>query len=180
MSEGQEMKWYVIHTYAGYEKKVQQSLQNLLRQRGLEDRVGRIVVPVKKEVRVRDGRRRQVERRLFPGYILIQMALDDDLWHLILRTPGVTGFVGPSGRPVPLPEEEVQAVLAEVEEKEPALSVDLKVGEVVQIIDGPFRDFEGTVAEIDEERGKVKVLVSFFGRETPVEIDFLQVKRVVE
>lgn len=169
--------WYVVHCYSGYENKVKKSLQNRISSLGFEDRVFQVVVPSEEEVELRDGKRRTVERRIFPGYILVQMLLDDDTWSLVRNTPGVTGFVGAGTKPSPLRQEEVEKILERMHSQTPRIKVSFRRGETVRITSGPFADFMGTVDEISPEKGKVKVLVSFFGRETPVELDVLEVEK---
>jgi len=145
---------------------------------GVADKIFRVLVPSEEEIEIRDGQRRIVQRKIFPGYILVQMLLSDEVWHVVRQTPGVTGFVGPGNTPVPLPDHEVQAILKQMEAEAPKIRVEFTIGQAVRIVDGPFTDFEGVVDEIDQERGKVRVLVSFFGRETPIELDFMQIERI--
>jgi transcriptional antiterminator NusG len=171
--------WYVVHTYSGYENKVKQNLEQRIRSLGVADSIFRVLVPTEEEIEIRDGQRRTVQRKIFPGYILVQMLLSDETWHVVRHTPGVTGFVGPGSKPVPLPEHEVQAILKQMEAEAPKIRVEFSVGQAVRIVDGPFADFEGVVDEINQEKGKVRVLVSFFGRETPIELDFMQIERLV-
>lgn len=169
--------WYVVHCYSGYENKVKKALHNRIAAMGYEDLILQVVVPVEEEVELREGKRRTVERRIFPGYILVQMVLNDDTWSLVRNTPGVTGFVGAGTKPTPLRQEEVDKILKRMEEGEPHIRVSFRRGETVRIVTGPFADFMGTVDEVDPEKGKVKILVSFFGRETPVELDLLEVEK---
>ncbi|MBC7226131.1 MAG: transcription termination/antitermination protein NusG [Thermoflexales bacterium] len=173
-----ERAWYVIHCYSGYENKVKHNLEQRIETMRMQDKIFQVVIPTEEEIEVRDGKRRTVERRVFPGYVLVQMILDDESWSVVRNTPGVTGFVGMGNRPTPLRPEEVQAIMKRMEAEAPRVKVTYKTGQKVRIIDGPFRDFIGVVDTIDEERTKVRVLVSFFGRDTPVELDFLQVERV--
>jgi len=178
VSEPQDSRsWYVIHCYSGYENKVKHNLEQRIETMRMQDRIFQVVVPTEDEVEVRDGKRRTIERRIFPGYILVQMALSDDSWYVVRNTPGVTGFVGMGNEPTPLRSEEVQAIMKRMEAEAPKIKVTFKSGQKVRIIDGPFNEFIGLVDEIDMERAKVRVLVSFFGRETPVELDFLQVEK---
>lgn len=179
--------WYVVHCYSGYENKVEKGLKQRINSLGLQDRIFRVVVPVEREVEIREGQRKNIERRVFPGYILVEMMelhegdpASDEVWYAVRNTPGVTGFVssGDQQRPVPLREEEVQKILKRMESEEPKVHVTFRVGQTVHIIDGPFADFRGTVDAVDMTKGKVRVLVSFFGRETPVELDLLQVEKV--
>ncbi|MBN1979131.1 MAG: transcription termination/antitermination protein NusG [Anaerolineae bacterium] len=169
--------WYVIHCYSGYEAKVRHNLEQRIETMQMQDQIFQVVVPTEDEIEVRDGKRRVVERRVFPGYILVQMLLNDDSWYVVRNTPGVTGFVGMGNEPTPLRPEEVQGIMKRMEAEAPKIKVTFRQGQKVRIIDGPFIEFIGVVDEIDMERAKVRVLVSFFGRETPVELDFLQVEK---
>lgn len=169
--------WYVIHCYSGYEFKVQRNLLNRIESMGMEDYIFDVVVPTEEEVELREGKRRTVERRIFPGYLFIEMLMTDDSWSVVRNTPGVTGFVGSGTKPTSVPQSDIDKIRHRMEEDEPRVKVSFREGEAVRIVDGPFADFMGTVDEINSDRGKVKVLVSFFGRETPVELDFLQVER---
>ncbi len=172
-----ERAWFVIHCYSGYEQKVKHNLEQRIETMQMQDKIFQVVVPTEEEVEVKDGKRRITERRVFPGYILVQMILEDKPWAVVRNTPGVTGFVGMGNRPTPLRPEEVQAIMRRMEAEAPKVKVTFKRGQKVRIIDGPFNEFVGTVDEIDMERTKVRVLVSFFGRDTPVELDFLQVEK---
>jgi transcriptional antiterminator NusG len=169
--------WYVVHCYSGYENKVRHNLEQRIDTMGMKDRIFDVVVPTEEEIEIKDGKRRNVERRVFPGYILVQMLMDEDSWYVVRNTPGVTGFVGMGNEPTPLRPEEVSQIIKRMEAEAPRIKVTYKIGQKVRIIDGPFNDFIGTVADIDMERAKVRVMVSFFGRETPVELDFLQVEK---
>ncbi|MCD6519971.1 MAG: transcription termination/antitermination protein NusG [Anaerolineae bacterium] len=171
-------QWYVVHSYSGYENKVKKNLEQRIATMGMEHKIFRVVVPTEEEVEIRDGQRRTSRRRVFPGYILVQMIMDDESWYVVRNTPGVTGFVGTGSKPVPLSQEEVDKILKRMEEEQPRIKVNFRVGERVRIVEGPFADFMGIVDELYPERGKVRVLVSFFGRETPVELDFLDVEKV--
>lgn len=173
-----ERAWYIIHCYSGYEQKVKYNLEQRIESMGMQDFIFQVVVPTVEEIEIKDGKRRTVERCLYPGYIMVQMALSDDSWYVVRNTPGVTGFVGMGNAPVPLRTEQVQNILRRMEAAAPQVRATFKPGQKVRIIEGPFADFIGVVDEIDEERTKVRVLVSFFGRETPVELDFLQVEKV--
>ncbi len=173
-----ERRWYVVHSYSGYENKVKRNLEQRIESMNMRDKIFQVVVPTVEEVELHDGKRRTVERRVFPGYVLVQMIMDDDSWYVVRNTPGVTGFVGIGNKPTPLSQEEVDRILKRIQAQAPKIRVSFRVGQKVRIIDGPFTDFVGTVDEVDESKGKVKVLVSFFGRETPIELDFLQVERV--
>ena len=176
---GQEGRyWYVIHSYSGYENKVKKNLDSRIESMGMLDFIFEVVVPTEEVVELRDGRRRTVEQRIFPGYILVDMILTDESWFVVRNTPGVTGFVGSGNEPTPLRQEEADSILRRMEEEAPKVKVSFRIGDAVRIIDGPFTDFLGTVDDLNLERGKVRLLVSFFGRETPVELDFLQVETV--
>jgi transcriptional antiterminator NusG len=169
--------WYVIHCYSGYENKVRHNLEQRIETMGMKDKIFDVVIPTQEEIEVKDGKRRTVERHIFPGYVLVNMALSEESWYVVRNTPGVTGFVGMGNNPTPLRQEEVAQIVKRMEAEAPTVKVTYKVGERVRIVDGPFNDFRGVVAEIDMERTKVRVMVSFFGRETPVELDFLQVEK---
>jgi transcriptional antiterminator NusG len=170
--------WYVVHSYSGYENKVKKNLEHRIESMGMQDQIFQVIVPTEEEVELRDGQRRTTERRVFPGYILVQMIMNDDSWYVVRNTPGVTGFVGSGTKPVPLRLEEVEKIMKRMEAKAPRIKVRFRPGQKVRIVEGPFEDFMGTVEEINMEKGKVRVLVSFFGRETPVELDFLQVEKI--
>jgi transcriptional antiterminator NusG len=170
--------WYVVHTYSGHENKVKANLEQRIQTMGMQDKIFQVVIPTEEEIEIRDGQRRTVHKKIFPGYVLAEMIMDDESWYVVRNTPGVTGFVGSGNRPTPLDEREVSAILRRMHAEEPRVKVGFQVGETVRIIDGPFVDFVGQVDEINMEKGKVKVLVSFFGRDTPVELDFLQVERL--
>jgi transcription termination/antitermination protein NusG len=169
--------WYVIHCYSGYENKVRHNLEQRIETMGMKDRIFDVVIPTQEEIEVKDGKRRTVERHIFPGYVLVNMVLTEESWYVVRNTPGVTGFVGMGNNPTPLRPEEVAQIVKRMEAEAPTVKVTFKVGERVRIVDGPFNDFRGVVSEIDMERTKVRVMVSFFGRETPVELDFLQVEK---
>ena len=176
----EEPQWFVIHTYSGYENKVKQNLEHRIDSMEMKDQIFRVIVPTEEEIEIKNGQRRTVQKKVFPGYVLVQMVLSDDSWYVVRNTPGVTGFVGLGTRPTALEEAEVKSILKQMEEEAPKVRVNYQVGQAVKITDGPFTDFEGVVDAIDQEKGKVRVLVSFFGRETPVELDFLQVMRLVD
>jgi transcriptional antiterminator NusG len=173
-----ERLWYVIHTYSGYENKVQKNLEHRIATMGMQDNIFDVVVPIEEEVELRGGKRTTLQRKIYPGYVLVDMVLNDQSWYVVRNTPGVTGFVGSGNKPVPLEPREVQSILKRMEEETPKIKVSFTSGQTVKIIEGPFAEFTGTVDEIYPEKGKVKVLVSFFGRETPIELDFLQVERI--
>jgi transcriptional antiterminator NusG len=174
-----DAKWYVVHTYSGYENKVKQNLEHRIESMEMRDQIYRVVVPDEEQIEIKNGQRRTVKRKMYPGYVLVQMRLSDDSWYVVRNTPGVTGFVGMGNRPTPLEQDEVKKILKQMEEEAPKVNVNYQVGQAVKINDGPFTDFEGVVDNIDQERGRVRVMVSFFGRDMPVELDFLQVMRLV-
>lgn len=170
--------WYVVHCYSGYENRVKKTLERRIESMGMQDKIFQVVVPVEEEVELRDGKRRTVERRLFPGYILVDMILTEDSWYVVRNTPNVTGFVGTGNKPTPLSQEQVDKILQRLESEAPRVKVSYRVGQKVRIIEGPFADFIGVVDEIYPDKGRVRILVSIFGRETPMEVDFLQIERV--
>ncbi len=172
-----EPAWYVIHCYSGYENKVRHNLEQRIETMGMKDKIFDVVIPTQEEIEVREGKRRTVERHIFPGYVLVNMSLSEESWYVVRNTPGVTGFVGMGNLSTALRPEEVSQIIKRMEAEAPTVKVSFKEGERVRIIDGPFNDFRGNVAEIDMERTKVRVMVNFFGRETPVELDFLQVEK---
>lgn len=176
--EDSDKAWYVIHTYSGYENKVKKNLEHRIESMNMQDHIFRVVVPTEDEIEIRDGQRRTVERRIFPGYVLVQMALNDESWYVVRNTPGVTGFVSSGTKPVPLRKEEIEKIIKRMEAEEPTIKVSFHRGERVQITSGPFAEFMGTVDSINMAKGKVTVLVSFFGRETPVEVELTQVTRL--
>lgn len=169
--------WFVVHTYSGYENKVRQNLLHRVETMDVTDKIFEVVVPTQEEVEISGGQRRSVQRKVFPGYVLVRMLMDDDSWYVVRNTPGVTSFVGMGNKPTPLGEDEVQIILKGMTAPAPKVKVSLRLGDTVRIVDGPFSDFRGSIDEIDHEKAKLKVLVSFFGRETPVTLDFLQVER---
>ncbi|MBI3943262.1 MAG: transcription termination/antitermination protein NusG [Chloroflexi bacterium] len=173
-----DVAWYVVHCYSGYENKVKRNLESRIETMGVADQIFEVVVPTEEEVELKSGQRRITERRLFPGYVLVKMHMTDESWYVVRGTPGVTGFVASGTKPTPLRNEDVDKILRRMEAEAPKVRVNFREGQSVRIIEGPFNDFMGTVDAIDVERGKVRVLVSFFGRETPVELDFLQVEKV--
>ncbi len=169
--------WFVVHCYSGYENKVRHNLEQRIETMGMKDMIFDVIIPTQEEVEVKDGKRRTIERRVFPGYVLVNLILTEESWFVVRNTPGVTGFVGMGNLPTPLRPEEVAQIIKRMEADSPMINVTFKVGERVRIIDGPFNDFRGLVKDIDMDRTKVRVMVSFFGRETPVELDFLQVEK---
>ena len=170
--------WYVVHSYSGYENKVKANLKHRIESMGMQDRIFQVVVPTEEEIEVRDGQRRITERKIFPGYILVEMIMTDASWYVVRNTPGVTGFVGMGNKPAALRPEEVQRIMKRMEEEAPKIKVTFRPGQRVRIIDGPFTDFVGSVDSLDMDKSKVRVLVAFFGRDTPVELDFLQVEKM--
>ncbi|MEK7575734.1 MAG: transcription termination/antitermination protein NusG [Patescibacteria group bacterium] len=170
--------WYAVHTYTGWEDAVVRNLKQRAESLGMEDKIFNAIVPTEKKIVIKGGKRKVIEEKIYPGYVLVDMIVTDDSWYIVRNTPRVTGFVGSGTTPIPLAKEEIDVLFERMGVKEPKYKVDFKIGDIVRIADGPFKDFEGKVSDIDEERGKVKALVSMFGRETPVEIDFLQVKKI--
>ncbi|MBR2219556.1 MAG: transcription termination/antitermination protein NusG [Phascolarctobacterium sp.] len=176
MEEKQEKRWYVIHTYSGYENKVSANLERKVHSLGMENEIFRIVIPMENEVEIKDGKKRSVQRKVFPGYVLVEMVVNDRSWYAVRNTPGVTGFVGSGSKPIPLTEDEVRQIMRSMGVEESRPKIDFQLHQLVRLKSGPFADCLGKVSEINEERGKLKVLVDMFGRETPVEIDFTQVE----
>ena len=176
ISEGRN--WYVVHTYAGYENAVMRNLKQRIESLGMEDKIFNVIVPIEKKIKIKGGKRVEEEEKIYPGYILVDMIVTDDSWYVVRNTPRVTGLVGSGVYPVPIDKKEVEALFARMSADRVTHTINLLENDAVLVIDGPFKDLEGKVSEIDEERGKVKVLVNMFGRETPVELDFLQVKKV--
>ena len=170
-------EWYAIHTYSGYENAVTRNLKQRIDSLGMHDKIFNVVVPTEKRIRVKGGKRVTEEERIYPGYVLVEMVVDDESWYVVRNTPRVTGFVGSGTQPVPLTKDEYETLVKRMSTETVKHKVDLGAGDLVTIVDGPFKDLEGKVGEVDEKSGKVKVLVSMFGRETPVELDFMQVKR---
>jgi transcriptional antiterminator NusG len=173
-----EPRWYTIHTYAGYENAVERNLKQRIESLGMENKIFEVVVPTEKKIRVKGGKRITEEEKIYPGYILVRMIVDEDSWFVVRNTPRVTGFVGAGVTPVPMEPNEVASLMKRMSQEAPKHRIDLVKEDPVVIVDGPFKDLEGKIGEIDEERGKVKVLVSMFGRETPVELDFLQIRKL--
>lgn len=174
----QERNWYVIHTYVGYEEAVARSLKQRIEALGLESKIFNVIVPKEKKVKIKNGKRQTVEEKIYPGYVLVEMIVTDDSWYVVRNTPNVTGFVGVGTTPIPVSPEEIGNLKKRMELEEPQHTIEFSTGDPVKIVDGPFRDFDGKVSEIDSERGKVKVLVNIFERDTPVELDVLQVKKI--
>jgi transcriptional antiterminator NusG len=175
-SEGRN--WYVIHTYSGYEEKVADNLMQRIKSLNMEDKIFSVIVPKEKTIEIRNGRRRTVEKRIFPGYVMVEMIVTDDSWYVVRNTPQVTGFIGSGTTPIPMSEKEVATIQRRMGIDEPKFQIDLGKGDLVNITDGPFKGFDGAVYDVDQDKGKIKVMVSMFGRETPVELDSLQVKKI--
>lgn len=175
---GGDRSWYAIHTYAGYENAVARNLKQRIESLGMEDRIFNVLVPTEKKIKIKGGKRVEEEEKIYPGYVLVDMVVTDDSWYVVRNTPRVTGFVGSGVFPVPLEKKEVDNLFGRMNKEEVKHTIDLVKDENVKIVDGPFKDLEGKVSEVDDSRGKVKVLVSMFGRETPVELDFLQVSKI--
>ena len=173
-----EKSWYVIHTYSGYEDRVKRNLEQRIKSMDSAHEIFQVVVPTEEEIEVKNGQRHNVARKILPSYVLVQMKMTDQSWNVVRNTPGVTGFVGSGTKPSPLPEEEVSRILKQMTAESPKLKIGLRPGQSVRVIDGPFVDFMGTVDEVNQEKGKVKVLLTLFGRETSVELDFLQVEKL--
>jgi len=173
-----ERNWYAIHTYAGYEKAVERNLRQRVESLGVEDKIFNVVVPTEKKIKIKGGKRVEEEEKIYPGYLLVDMIVDENSWYVVRNTPRVTGFVGSGVQPVPLEAKEIETLFKRMNSDTVKHKIDLAVDDAVIVADGPFKDLEGKVGEVDEERGKVKVLVPMFGRETPVELDFLQVRRI--
>jgi len=174
----QASHWYVIHTYSGYEDRVAENLRQRIETMHMADKIFDVIVPKENQIEIKNGRRRIVERRIFPGYVLVQMDVTEDSWYVVRNTPNVTGFVGSGTTPTPISDDEVKHIQKRMGVEEPKFKIDFSVAEAVNIVDGPFKGFDGMVSEIDENKGKIKVLVNMFGRETPVELDSLQVKKI--
>ena len=170
--------WYEIHTYAGYENVVLRNLKQRIDSLGMNDKIFNVIVPVEKKIKIKGGKRVEVEEKIYPGYVLVDMIVTDDSWYVVRNTPRVTGFVGAGINPVPLKKEEVDYLFKKMDSDKAVHKIDLELGETVLITDGPFKDLEGRINSVDQDRGKIKVLVSMFGRETPVELDFLQVRKI--
>lgn len=171
-------QWYVVHCYSGYENKVKKNLEHRAESMGMTTHILEVIVPTEEQVELKDGQRRVVERRIYPGYVLVQMILDEESWYVVRNTPGVTGFVGIGNKPTPLRQEEVDRIMRRMEAEEPVTQVKVKVGDKVRVVEGSFTDFNGTVEEVYPDKGKARVLVSFFNRETPIEVDLLQIERL--
>ena len=173
-----ERNWYAIHTYSGYEDNVARNLKQRIESLGYEDKIYNVLVPKEKKIKIKGGKREVYEEKIYPGYVLVEMVVSDDSWYVVRNTPNVTGFIGAGVIPTPLSKDEVDGLLKRMGVDEPKYKIEIAVGDNVKIMDGPFKDFDGRISEVDEERGRVKVLVTMFSRETPVELDFLQVKKI--
>ncbi len=171
-------EWYVLHTYSGYEDAVAHNLKQRIESLDMEDRIFNVLVPKEKKIKIKGGKRQVVEEKIYPGYVLVEMVVTDDSWYVVRNTPRVTGFIGAGTIPVPISAEEIKKIQKRMGVEEPTYKIDVEVDDAVKIIDGPFRDFDGKINEVDQAKGKIKVLVNMFGRETPVELDFLQVKKI--
>ncbi len=174
----QEKNWYVIHTYSGYEDAVAKNLKQRIESLGMEDKIFNVIVPKEKKIRIKNGKRKITEEKIYPGYVLVEMIVTDDSWYIVRNTPNVTGFVGAGTTPLPVEKAEIENLKKRMGMDEPQYKIEVKTGDAVKIVDGPFKDFDGKVSEIDEARGKVRVLVNMFGRDTPVELDSLQIKKL--
>jgi len=174
----QGRRWYVLHTYSGYEENVSRNLRQRIESMDMQDKIFNVLIPTENKIKIKNGKRRVVTEKIFPGYVLVEMIVTDDSWYVVRNTPNVTGFVGSGTTPTPVSDEEVKSIQKRMGVEEPKYKIDVMPGSPVRITDGPFKEFEGKVSEVDEARGKVKVLVSMFGRETPVELDFLQIKKI--
>ena len=177
VATGATPQWFVVHAYSGHEDKVKKNLEKRIESMDMHDQILEVFVPMEDEIEIKDGKRRHVQKRIYPGYILVKMIMSDESWYVVRNTPGVTSFVGSGNQPVPLQESELKSILKQVKQ-EPTIRVEFQLGESVRVVDGPFADFLGKVDEINPEKGKLKVLVNMFGRETPVELDLLQVEKV--
>ena len=174
----QKKNWYVIHTYSGYEDAVAKSLKQRIESLAMEDKIFNVIVPKEKKIKIKNSKRKVVEEKIYPGYVLVEMIVTDDSWYIVRNTPNVTGFVGVGTTPMPISLEEINTLKERMGVETPQYKIEVKAGDSVKITDGPFKDFDGKVSEIDEERGKIKVLVNIFGRDTPVELDSLQIKKL--
>ncbi|MFA5047518.1 MAG: transcription termination/antitermination protein NusG [Patescibacteria group bacterium] len=171
-------RWYVLHTYSGLEETVEHNLKQRIESMDMEDKIFGILIPKEKKIRIKNGKRKIVEEKIYPGYVLVEMVVNDESWYVVRNTPHVTGFVGSGNTPTPISEEEIKSLQKRMGMDEPEYQIDVVKGDAVRITDGPFKNMEGKITEIDENRGKIKVLISMFGRETPVELDFLQIKKI--
>lgn len=173
-----EKRWYVLHTYSGYEDAVAKSLKQRVESLGVEDKIFNVIVPKEKKVKIKNGKKKVVEEKIYPGYVLVEMIVTDDSWYVVRNTPNVTGFVGAGTVPLPVSIDEMGQLKKRMDAEEPEYNIDFKKGDTIKIVDGPFKDFDGKVSGIDKEKGKVKVLINMFGRDTPLELDSLQIKKI--
>ena len=174
----EERNWYVIHTYSGYEDAVARNLKQRIESLGMEDKIFNVMVPKEKKIKIKNGKRKIVEEKIYPGYVLVEMVVTDDSWYVVRNTPNVTGFVGSGTTPIPVSQDEIQYLQKRMGLETPLYEIGVVTGDTVKIVDGPFKDFDGKVSEVDKERGKIKVLVNMFGRDTPVELDSLQIQKL--
>lgn len=174
----QGRRWYVLHTYSGYEENVEKNLKQRIESMDMEDKIFNILIPTEKKIKIKNGKRKVVEEKIFPGYVMVEMVVDDNSWYVVRNTPNVTGFIGTGTIPTPISDKEIKELQKRMGVEEPKFKIDVTVGSPVKIVDGPFKNLEGKITNLDEAKGKVKVLVSMFGRETPVELDFLQIKKI--
>lgn len=173
-----QKKWYVLHTYSGYEDAVAHNLKQRIESLDMGDKIFNVLVPKEKKIKIKGGKRYIVEEKIYPGYVLVEMVVTDDSWYVVRNTPRVTGFIGAGTVPIPISSEEIKNLQKRMGVEEPTYKIEVEVGDAVKVVDGPFKDFDGKISEVDKTKGKVKVLVSMFGRETPVELDYLQVKKI--
>ncbi len=173
-----ERQWYVLHTYSGYEENVSENLKQRIESMNMQDKIFDVLVPKEKKIKIKNGKRKTIEEKVYPGYVLVEMIVTDESWYVVRNTPNVTGFIGSGTIPLPISEKEYESLKKRMGVDEPKFKIDVCIGETIKITDGPFKDFDGKVNKIDEEKGTVKVLVNMFGRETPVELDFLQIKKI--
>ncbi|KKQ56698.1 MAG: Transcription antitermination protein nusG [Parcubacteria group bacterium GW2011_GWA2_38_13] len=174
----QGRRWYVIHTYSGYEENVKKNLEQRIESMDMEDKIYNVLIPTEKKIKIKNGKRKVVTEKIFPGYVIVEMVVDDNSWYVVRNTPNVTGFIGTRTIPTPISDEDIKALQKRMGVEEPTYTIDVSEGDAVKINDGPFKGYEGKVSHVDNSRGKVKVLVSMFGRETPIELDYLQIKKI--
>ena len=174
----QGRRWYVLHTYSGYEENVVQNLKQRIESMDMEDKIFNVMIPTEKKIKIKNGKRKIIEEKIFPGYVLVEMIVNDDSWYVVRNTPNVTGFIGTGTTPTPLNDKEVKELQKRMGIEEPKFTIDISVGSPVKVIDGPFKNMDGKIVNIDETKGKVKILINMFGRETPVELDFLQIRKI--
>ena len=174
----QDKNWYVIHTYSGYEDAAAKNLKQRIESLGMEDKIFQVIVPKEKKIKIKNGKRKTVEEKIYPGYVLVEMIVDDESWYVVRNTPRVTGFLGSGTIPLPVSKSDIDDLMKKMEASEPEFKIDFEIGASVKVVDGPFKGFEGKISEIDQERGKIKVLVNMFGRDTPVELDSLQINKI--